>query len=389
MLPGTSNGPLRETGRPRFALAHHWIASYRGGERVVEQIAHLFPDCDLYTLINDPQVTVPGLSGHAIHASVLNRVPAIRRIYRHLLPFHPWAIHRMRVPHEIDVLLSSDSSLIKGIRVGPHTRHVCYCHSPPRYLWEMAKEYKRASWAASFALDRVSERLRRFDFAAAQRVDHFIANSHFVAGRIKRYYQRDAQVVYPPASVDAFEAKPNRQPYHVVVSELVSYKRVDLAVDAYTRLGRRLLVIGDGPERARLQRRAGSTVRFLGRQSFAVLRQHLESAAAFVFPGIEDFGIAPVEAQAAGCPVIAFRAGGALETVIDGETGLFFDDQTVDSLTESVERFDRGSYSYQTCRRNAERFSVERFRQAYGSTLERCLGQRLFPNEQPTFARRA
>jgi glycosyltransferase involved in cell wall biosynthesis len=253
----------------------------------------------------------------------------------------------------------------------------------------LGREYKRTSLAARIALDRVSSRLRAFDAAAAGRVDHFIANSIFVANRIKRYYRRDADVVYPPVAVGAFHANADRDRFHLVVSELVPYKRIDLAIDAYSRLSVPLVVIGDGPERAKLERRASANIRFLGRQPFDVLRDHMQTAEAFVFPGIEDFGITPVEAQASGCPVIAFRAGGALETVMEGETGVFFDDQSPESLIDAVERLQQSSFSTQACRRNAERFSEERFRHAYSDCLERLVGRRLFSNETVTQARRA
>ncbi len=364
----------------KVAIAHHWLASYRGGEKVVEQMAGMFPGSHVYTLIHNASITIPGLRGHSIYPSVLNRIPGIARVYRHLLPLHPWAISRMQVPADVDLLLSSDASLMKGISISANTRHVCYCHSPPRYLWELGADYKNASFAARVALDRFAAKLREFDRTAAARVDHFIANSRFVADRIKKYYDRDADVIYPPVAVDDFCCDRPREGFHLVISELVPYKRIDVAVDAYNRLGKRLVIIGDGPERKKLQRLANSNIEFLGRQPFRVLKSHFETAAAFVFPGIEDFGITPVEAQAAGCPVIAFRGGGALETVVEGETGLFFDEQTAEALAEAVDRFNRRGIPPQNCSHNARRFSTENFRNQYAAYLERLLRHEVIGN---------
>lgn len=357
----------------KTALAHHWLTQYRGGERVLEQIAATAPGSDVYTLAKRRGLRIPGLKDHSIRTSLLQRIPASAKLYRHLLPLHPAAISRLRVPDDIELLISSDASLIKGITTSDHTTHVCYCHSPPRYLWEMGDEYKRTSMAARIALDRVADRLRQFDYDSAQRVTHFVANSHFVADRIAKYYDRGAEVIYPPVQVDAFDSERRREPFALVVSELVPYKRVDLAVRAFNRLGFRLIVIGDGPERGMLESIAQSNVHFLGRQPFQVLKDHYERASLFVFPGIEDFGITPVEAQAAGCPVIAFRAGGALETVIEGRTGKFFDVQNAECLASAVEEFDIATIESKTCAAHAATFSTavfqRRFRQFIRSAI--------------------
>ena len=346
----------------KVALAHHWLASYRGGERVLEQIARVFPGSNIYTLIHNRGLQIPSLSGHRVIPSKLDRIPAIKRLYRHLLPLHPSAIRNLRVSGDSDLLLSSDASLMKGISVSRHITHICYCHSPPRYLWELGAEYKRSSFAARIALDRFTPALRRFDYQAAQGVTHFLANSRFVSERIRKYYDRESHVVYPPVAVDEFRNDQKRKPFALVVSELVPYKRIDLAIDAFNRLGRRLVVIGDGPQRKTLEARAEPNIEFLGRQPFSVLKEHFETASMFIFPGIEDFGITPVEAQAAGCPVVAFRAGGALETVVDGHSGVFFDEQHSEALIAAVETIDTTPTDPHVCRANAERFSIENFR---------------------------
>jgi len=358
----------------KIALAHHWLTTYRGGERVLEQIASLFPGSDIYTLIHDRDVPIPGLVDNMIHTSRLQSIPQVMKLYRHLLPLHPLAIRNMKVDSSVDVLLSSDASLIKGIDATSVSHHICYCHSPPRYLWEMADSYKQASFSARIALDRFSPMLRRFDYQAAQCVTDFIANSNFVSERIRKYYDRDSVVIYPPVAVDDFCSSRQREDFALVVSELVSYKRIDIAVEAFNRLGKRLVVIGDGPERKKLQGYANPNVEFLGRQPFAVLKDHYERASAFIFPGIEDFGITPVEAQASGCPVIAFQAGGALETVVEGQTGIFFDDQNADALVEAFQRLERNRPDARDCKEHAQSFSIDRFRQSYRDHLASVLG---------------
>jgi glycosyltransferase involved in cell wall biosynthesis len=225
--------------------------------------------------------------------------------------------------------------------------------------------------------------LRRFDYVAAQNVTDFIANSKFVAERIRKYYDRESTVIYPPVAVDEFCSTRPREPFTLVVSELVPYKRIDIAVEAFNRLGTKLVVIGDGPERKRLQTTARPNIEFMGRQPFAVLKDHYERANAFIFPGIEDFGITPVEAQASGCPVIALRAGGALETVIDGSTGFFFDDENSEALAEAVQRLATNPLKASTCARHAKSFSIERFRQSYQNHLIGILGDRVHPIEAP------
>ncbi|QDT06017.1 GDP-mannose-dependent alpha-(1-6)-phosphatidylinositol monomannoside mannosyltransferase [Rubripirellula lacrimiformis] len=353
----------------KFALAHHWLTSYRGGERVLEQMASLFPG-DIYTLVQDPRVDVPGIAGRKIRTSALQRIPKAAALYRHLLPLHPWAISNLKVDEDVDVLLSSDASLIKGIDAPESATHVCYCHSPPRYLWEMSADYKKTSLAARVALDGCAPRLRDWDYRAAQSVTHFIANSQFVAERIQKYYDRESTVIFPPVAVDAFQHDRPRESFCLVISELVPYKRIDLAVEAFNRTGQRLVIIGDGPERSRLESVAKPNVEFWGRRSFADLKRNLEIAQALIFPGVEDFGITPVEAQAAGCPVIAYRGGGALETVVEGQTGLFFDDQNIDSLIDAVDSMADHPISADVCNAAAQRFSAERFCQQYRDFVE-------------------
>lgn len=273
----------------------------------------------------------------------------------------------MRVGRKGGAVLSSDASVIKGLTIPDRVPHVCYCHSPPRYLWDLQETYERQSGGmGTFA--RLVFRLavplvRDFDRRAAQKVTHFIANSAFVGERIRTCYGREAAVIHPPVDVANFESTRPRNAFHLLVSELTPYKRVDLAIEAFRGLSQNLVIIGDGPERRCLQNRAPGNVTFLGRQPFSVLKDYFETCRAFLYPQIEDFGITAVEAQAAGAAVIAFRKGGALETVVEGETGIFFDEQTPDSLANAVRAFEAGKGIDPTrCRKNSERFRPERFR---------------------------
>jgi len=348
----------------------------RGGEKVLEQFAFLFPDAPIYTLVaNVPKLT-PALQRHKFHESLIARLPQAWRHYKKLLPLFPAAYRRLRVKSPTQCLLTSDASVVKGLSCAPDVPHVCYCHSPPRYLWGMENTYVKytadLNLAAKLIFKTTIPYVRRFDHAAAQRVTHFIANSRFTQERIRESYGRESTVIYPPVAVADFEPGRAAEDFYLVISELVSYKRIDLAVDAFNALGKKLIVIGSGPEMPSLQSRAKDNITFLGHQDFASLKDHLERCRAFIFPGIEDFGITPIEAQAAGRPVIAFAAGALRETVIEGRTGIFFHEQTSEALANAVLKFERESERFQpqVCRANAESFQPERFRSEMKQFLE-------------------
>jgi glycosyltransferase involved in cell wall biosynthesis len=361
-----------------IALAHHWLVGMRGGEKVLEQISQIFPAAPIYTLVAQPEKLSASLQAHPIHTSWLQQVPGGARQYKKLLPLFPQAISSLRVASPVDLIVSSDASVIKGLSFPPGTPHVCYCHSPPRYLWDLQEDYMKSSEVGGplgrMLFSGVVPYIRNFDRLASERVTHFIANSNFVRDRILKCYNRPSEVIHPPVYLDEFEiSAQGPDDFFLVVSQLVPYKRIDLAVAAFTRLNKKLVVIGEGSERARLEKMAGPSVTFLGSQPQPVLRNHYRRCQALVFPGIEDFGITPLEAQASGRPVLAYRAGGAIETVIENTTGLFFAEQTEESLIEAVETFARmgGTLDPAVCRRNAEQFGADRFRSEFRAYLSR------------------
>lgn len=348
------------------ALAHHWLVTDRGGEKVLGELRRIFPHAPIATLVLRRGEIPDWVIGNEVVTSWLQRLPLASRFYKQMLPLHPAAISRLKVPEGTRLVISSDASMIKGLRLPSGCEQVCYCHSPPRYLWDMADQYLESasvSRIGALAFSMTRRFARRFDNRSARNVDHFIANSQFVASRINKFYGRIADVIYPPVDLSRFSFERDFSDFYLIVSQLVPYKRVDVAVRACTLMDRRLVVIGEGSEMAALKAIAGPTIEFLGRQDFSVVKRHFETCRAFLNPQIEDFGITAVEAQAAGRPVIALRDGGALEIVCDMRTGVFFDEQKVDSLIDAIGRFESIRCDWRLhCRENAMRFSAERFR---------------------------
>lgn len=328
----------------KAALLHYWLTNVRGGEKVLAALGELLPEADIFTHAYVPENMGGMFAGRRVTESFVARLPLGRRHPQAYLPLLPAASRSLRLDG-YDLIVSSESGPIKGIRKPSGARHVCYCHTPMRYLWDMYDEYYRtAGIAGKVAMRLFTGCLRRQDLESAESVDEFVANSEFVAERIKRIYGRDSTVVHPPVDVEFFSSSARTDgDYYLFVGAPVAYKRLDLAQAACGRMGRRLVAAG-----------AGSA-------SSEQLRELYAGAKALLFPGVEDFGIVPVEAQATGTPVIALGRGGALETVADGETGLFFEEQTVDGLCHAIEEFESRSWSAEACRSNAERFSKGRF----------------------------
>ena len=337
----------------RAAIVHYWLLNQRGGEKVVEALCRLLPQADIFTLFCDPATLTPELRKRKITTSFLN--PA-RRWYRELLPLMPMALESFDL-RGYDLIISSESGPAKGVITSSGARHICYCHTPMRYLWDLYPAY-RNEWTRSrlkrMAMTPLSNYLRLWDFASAARVDEFVANSENVRRRIWKTYRREAVVVHPPVDVDRFEWKP-AEDYYLIVSELVAYKRVDVAVALFSRSGRRLRIAGAGPELRRLQAMAGSNVEFLGRMSDGALRDLYARCRALLMPGEEDFGITPVEALASGKPVIAWARGGALETVPEFG-GVLYED-----LEAGIAEFERREFDSAALQQYARKFSPEEF----------------------------
>ena len=363
----------------RVALVHYWLTACRGGEKVLEALCRLFPQAVIFTHVCDRAELSPLLAGHEIRQSFIHRLPFAKRHYRRYLPLMPLALEELDL-RGFDLIISSESGPAKGVLAPARIPHLCYCHSPMRYLWDMYHDYREHSGMFTrLLMAPFFHRLRQWDALSSLRVDRFVANSRHVAARIGKIYKREAEVVYPPVEVDFFAqgvAASGQRDYYLLLGQLEAYKRADLAVAACTRAKLPLVVLGEGREEKRLRAMAGPTVRFEGRQTMESVRNWLQGARALLFPGEEDFGIVPVEALAAGCPVIAYGAGGVLETVQDEECGLFFQEQNADSLLEAIHRFEcfEKNFDHAALLRQARRFSPEQFTAGIRVQLEALLG---------------
>lgn len=347
----------------KVAIVHYWFVACRGGEKVVEELCRVFPHADVYTHVLNRERLLPHTASMAIRTTFINRLPYARHWYQYYLPLMPLALEQLDL-RGYDLVISSESGPAKGVITGPDTLHICYCHTPMRYVWDMSHEYTSSQGALKRTIMApLLLYLRMWDRLSADRVDYFIANSDNVRRRIQKHYRRDATVIHPPVDVDAFGKPEDLGDYYLLAGQLVSYKRADLAVRAFSGSGKRLVVIGEGEQLKELRAIAGSGVEVLGRQSDEELRMHYGRCRALIFPGEEDFGMVPVEAMASGRPVIAYARGGALETVVDGKTGVFFSEQTERSLMDAVERFEatEKKYNSEEIRKHAASFDRSRF----------------------------
>ena len=402
----------------RVIMAHDWLTGMRGGERVLEVLCRSFPQASIYTLIHNPAAVSDVINAHPVMTSWLQRVPGIRQHYRYFLPFFPGAIERLQ-PMAADLLISTSHCVAKGLRPPQGTRHLCYCFTPMRYAWLFYEEYFGGNPLKKMALTPYLSRLRAWDRATCNRVDRFVALSRHVQKRILTFYGREADVVYPPvntsfwtpaspenldalsaealakadprsllreaapafakpASVGAgrSEGRPRANgAYDLIVSALVPYKKIEVAVRAYTRLGYPLKIVGTGTQYTRLRRMAGARIEFLGRLDDERIRDLYRHCRLLIFPGEEDFGIVPVEAQACGRPVVAYGIGGVLETVLDGQTGIFFHAQTEAALLEAVEQGAVTTWNPVAIRANAERFSEANFISGLTASIARCMSE--------------
>jgi glycosyltransferase involved in cell wall biosynthesis len=369
----------------RIAIVHDWLTGMRGGERCLESLCRLFPRADLHTLLHLPGKASAVIEKHKIRTSFIQDLPRAAAGYRNYLPLFPLAAEMIDLSG-YELVLSSSHCAAKGVVPDAGALHLCYCHTPMRYLWDQYDFYfgaGRASPAKRAAMALLAPSLRRWDVRSSARVDAFSANSHTVAERIRRIYGRDSEVIHPPVDCDHFGRLPAAPPedYYLVVSALVPYKRIDLAIEACSRLGRRLLVVGTGPEAGKLTDRAGPETRFLGYVGADQTRELYRRCRALLFPGLEDFGITPLEAMATGRPVVAYGRGGVTESVVDGQTGIFFPEQTAPSLEEGILRFERWEPAFdpETARARARQFDRPRFEREFLAFVRRHAEARGLP----------
>lgn len=357
----------------RVVLSHDWLTGMRGGERVLEWLCRGFPDAPVVTLIHNAGRISDAINTHRVVTSALQRVPGIFRWYRYFLPVYPMAVAGLRVP-PADLLISTSHCAAKGVRPAAGTKHLCYCFTPMRYAWTFYEEYFGTHPLKKAVLSPTLAALRRWDRRTSDRVDRFVTLSRHVQDRIRRFYEREADVVHPPVDVAYFTPSGEEHAgYDLIVSALVPYKRLDLAVRAYTRLGYPLKVVGTGTEFAELRRLAGPGIEFLGWLPDEKIRDLYRRCRCLVFPGEEDFGIVPVEAQACGRPVVALGKGGVLESVADGVSGVFFHEQTEAALLGAVEECAARKWDAATIRRNAERFAPQCFIDGLNRSIQACM----------------
>lgn len=370
----------------RVALVHEWFTTLAGSEKVVEQFCSLYPEADLFSIYADPAVVRGSafLRDRNLTTSFIQGLPGARRHFRSYLPLMPIAVEQFDMsPYEL--VISSSHAVAKGVITGPDQLHISYVHSPIRYAWDLQHQYLRETGLQNGLKGLLAKwllhKIRIWDYRTAAGVDHFVANSQFVARRIAKVYGRQADVIYPPVDVSAFAFHPHKESFYLAASRMVPYKKMDLIAEAFTAMpDLRLVIVGDGPEMDKVKAKCGANVEVLGHQGFATLKDLMQRARAFVFAAEEDFGITPVEAQACGTPVIAYGKGGALETIRGGAdgTGLFFDRQTTESICTAVRLFESGQVicSAETCRANAERFSTQRFKAEFEAFVASKLSAR-------------
>lgn len=358
--------------RMKIALAHDHLISDGGAERVLKAFAEIWPDAPIYTLIYDPPKTHSFFEERIVKTSYLQKLPLRSRKYQWYLPLRPKAVESFNFD-DFDVVLSNSSALMKGIRTTERTLHIDYCHTPTRFLWVDPENYLdplEKYWPINTLSNTYKEHLKQWDISAAKKVNCFLTNTQNVNKRIKQHYQRNAKVIYPPVDTHLFSIADKTENYFLVGGRITSYKRFDLVIEAFNKLLIPLKVFGIGPWLPAIKEKAGPHIEFVGSVSEKEKAQLYAKAQAFIYPQVEDFGITAVESMASGRPVIAYREGGALETVVEGKTGVFFDNQDWHSLADAIIRFKANNFNPITIKRHADRFSVDKFKQAIKQTVE-------------------
>jgi len=360
----------------KIALVHDWLTGMRGGEKVLEALCEIFPSADIYTLVYIKGSVSKIIESKKIYTSFLQNFPNVEKYYRYYLPLMPFAIEQFDLSG-YDLVISSSHCVAKGVKVGKNTLHICYCHTPMRYIWDMYEVYfgkdSRANFVTKILMKVLRKPLQNWDINSSKNVNYFVANSFNVKERIKRIYNREAEVVYPPVDTDFFvPSLESKKDYYLTVSAFAPYKKINIVIEASNELGFPLKIIGSGQQEDYLKSLAkNKNIEFLGWVENEKLRYYYQNAKALIFPAEEDFGIVPVEAQACGTPVIAYKKGGALETVVEGETGIFFEEQTPQSVIKAIEKFEKMSFDKQKIRNNALKFSKQVFVEKIKSLVER------------------
>ncbi|MDR1837268.1 MAG: glycosyltransferase [Treponema sp.] len=360
----------------KVAIVHYWLVSMRGGEKMLEALLEMFPKADIYTHVYNPKSVSALINSHRVFTSRINRLPFAKKLYQLYMPLMPNALMDFNL-QGYDLIISSEAGPAKGVVPNPNAYHVCYCHSPMRYLWDMYHEYLcETTPLVRFFMKRLIPSLRIWDVTSSNLVDRFVTNSRYVANRIRRIYNREAEVVYGPAPIEQFlnvERKPTD--YYLFFGQVTGYKRVDIAVEACAQSGRKLVVAGAGVKKKDIKKyRENGLISFLGRVSDEKAAALFAGALALLYPGIEDLGLVPIEAQAAGCPVIAYREGGATETIKENVTGIFFDKQTPESLIEAMDNFEKNEYNFfnrQLFNNHVQQFSKTAFIERFKKVIEK------------------
>jgi glycosyltransferase involved in cell wall biosynthesis len=349
----------------KVAIVHYWLVTMRGGEKVLEELCRLFPDADIYTNVYAPEKISDTIKSHKVYTTKINSWPLARKMYQKYMPFMPKALMELDLT-SYDLIISSESGPAKGVCPAPQAFHLCYCHTPMRYLWDMYHEYfRKANPLVKLFMKKLIPGLRQWDVMSSNLVDHFVANSSFVAARIQRYYNRKSDIIFPPCDINRYINNPRKpEDFYLFFGQLVGYKRADLAIEACIKSGRKIVIIGDGKSKEAKKYAKSGLVTFTGRVSDEEIAVYLSKARALLFPGIEDFGIIPVEANSAGCPVLAYRKGGACDSILENKTGLFFDQQTPEAIISCMEAFEQREADFanrQTYTKHVQQFSKEEF----------------------------
>ena len=359
----------------KVAIIHYWLLSMRGGEKVIESIIDLYPDVDIYTHVYDPSRISDKINKQRIYTTFINKIPLSKKIYKYLLPLMPHALKLLNL-NKYDLIISNESGPTKGIIKRKDAVHICYCLSPMRYIWDMSNTYlKKLSFTKRIIAKITFSYLRKWDIKTSKSIDEIAVISNFVKMRVKKYWNRESKVIFPPVIIESFNINDEIGDYYLVLSQLVYYKRIDIAVNAFNKINKKLIVIGEGEELEILKHKAKDNIRFIGWQNEENKRKYLSACKALIFPGIEDFGIVPIETMASGRPVIAFKGGGALDYIKNDINGIFFHSQTSESLFESIIYFEKNIHLFNSkiIKESISKFSDSRFKERIKEFIDRSL----------------